>query len=104
MTVPARVTGTTILAVTVVWDLWLLVFGSLALASRRVAFSFRGFRGWRIFPAPCAGGGGGMQGRISVSQTLCTIFVCKNLGVFEALHGFPLCCACAQLCHGKGFG
>ena len=44
------------------------------------------------------------QGRISVSQTLCEIFVHNLFGVFKDLHRYVLDCAFAHVYHAKGFG
>ena len=44
-----------------------------------------------------ARGGGGAQGRISVSQTLCEFFVRNLFGVVKDLHRPPLGCAFAHL-------
>ena len=46
-------------------------------------------------------GGGIMQGRISVSQILCKIFVRNLFGVFKDLQGYTLRCALAHLYHAK---
>ena len=46
------------------------------------------------------GRGGGIQGRISVSQILCDIFVRNLFGVFKDPPG----CAFAHLYHARGFG
>ena len=48
--------------------------------------------------------GGGILGRISVSQILRDIFVRNLFGVFKDLHGYTLGCAFAHLYHAKGFG
>ena len=49
-------------------------------------------------------GGGGVQGRNSVSQILCEIFVRNLFSVYKDLHGDTLGCAFAHLHHAKGFG
>ena len=48
--------------------------------------------------------GGGIQGRISVSQILCENFVCNLFGVFKDLHGYKLSYALAHVYHARRFG
>ena len=50
------------------------------------------------------GGGGVIQGRISVSQILCEIFVGNLFGVLKDLDRYTLGCAFAHLHYAKGFG
>ena len=45
-----------------------------------------------------------MQGRISVSQILCDIFVRNLFGVFKELHGYMLGWACRAFTSGGGGG